>query len=273
MTSFSIAAIAGVPIGVALGAHYGWQSAFYMLVAFCILIWLVALRIVPSLTGHLAKHRPALAETLPALFALIANPRHLRAFALTGALTISNMIVIPFISPVLVGNLGVEPQQISWIYMVGGLATLFTARAIGRWSDRYGKTLVFRCVALFSILPILTITHLPALPLLAIIAFFPFFMVSISGRFIPIQALMTTVSEPAKRGAFLSVNSAIQQLGAGLGAWLGGMMLSAGNGDEILGYGLNGMAATALTIFSVFWISRVGRPAVAVIEPAMAAES
>jgi len=33
---------------------------------------------------------------------------------------------------------------------------------------------------------------------------------------------MTTVPEPARRGAFLSVKFAIQQLGTGLGAWVGG---------------------------------------------------
>jgi MFS transporter, DHA1 family, inner membrane transport protein len=273
MTSFSLAATAGVPIGVALGAYYGWQSAFYLLVVCCILIWIVGMRIVPSLTSHLAKLQPALAETLPNLFALLSNPRHLRAFALTASITISNMLVIPFISPVLVGNLGIEPQQISWIYMVGGMTTLFTARAIGRLADRYGKTHVFRGVALFSIIPILFVTHLPMLPLLALIAFFPFFMVPVSGRFIPLQALMTTVPEPAKRGAFLSVNTAVQSIGAGLGAWFGGMMLTTGPNNEILGYGTIGWVASALTMFAIFWISRVGHPLIKVATPAVAAEA
>ncbi len=110
-------------------------------------------------------------------------------------------------------------------------------------------------------LPLLFITHLPDLPLLALIAFFPFFMVSISGRNIPLQALMTTVPEPSKRGAFLSVNSAIQSIGTGLGAWFGGLMLSSGQGGEIIGYGRNGWCAAALTVLGVVWISRVTKSA------------
>lgn len=257
MTSFSMAAIAGVPLGVVLGAKFGWQTPFYLLTGFSLVIWAVGARLVPSLNAHLAKGPTPIAKILPDLFALIRKPAHLRAFALTGMTMISSMMVIPFISPVLVGNHGVAPQEISWIYLAGGLATLFTARLIGRLSDRYGKHKIYRYVALFSILPILFLTHLPDLPLLAMIAFFPFFMVSISGRAIPMQALMTTVPEPAKRGAFLSVNASIQSIGTGLGAWFGGLLLSSGTGTEILGYETNGWCATALTILGVLWVGRV----------------
>ncbi|MDB5800341.1 MAG: hypothetical protein JWL63_1280 [Rhodocyclales bacterium] len=264
MTSFSMAAIAGVPVGVVLGAQFGWQTPFYLLVMLSLLIWLAAARLVPSLRTHLAKRPTPLAEVLPDLAALLRKPAHLRAFALTGMMMISAMLVIPFISPVLVGNHGVAPQAISWIYLAGGAATLFTSRTIGRLSDRYGKHKVFRYVALFSMLPLLFITHLPTLPLLALIAFFPFFMVSISGRNIPLQALMTTVPDPAKRGAFLSVNSAIQSIGTGLGAWFGGLMLSSGPGGEIIGYGTNGWCAVALTLLGIVWIHRVTKVAMPV---------
>ncbi|WP_323117968.1 MFS transporter [Burkholderia alba] len=257
MTAFSLAAIAGVPAGVLLGAHFGWSAPFLLLVALSLAIWSGVLRIAPPLAEHLRQRPPALREVLPNLWKLFSNPRHLNAFALTFIMMVSHMLVIPFISPTLVANHGVQPAQLSWIYMAGGAATFFTSRWIGRMADRYGKHHVFRILALVSMLPVLFITHLPNLPFVAVVPFFALFMVVMSGRMVPMQALLTTVPAPSQRGAFLSANSALQALGTGTGAWLGGLMLSSGPNGRIEGYGTVGWAAVAVAAITVWWISRV----------------
>jgi DHA1 family inner membrane transport protein len=257
MTSFSLAAVAGVPTGVMLAAHYGWASPFYLLVLFSLLIWFGAWRVLPSLDGHLGRRVP-LAQVLPNLIGLYKVRGHLKAFLLSGVNMMTGMLVIPFISPVLVSNIGVQPAEITFVYLAGGVATLFTARMLGRWSDRVGAHKVYRYVALFSILPLMFMTHMPQIPLFAVILFFPFFMTALSGRNIPMQALMTTVPEPARRGAFLSANSAVQQIGSGVGALVGGLWLHTDAAGHISGYSLNGWIAAGLTLFSVLWIGQVG---------------
>ena len=266
MTSFSLAAVAGVPTGVMLAAHYGWASPFYLLVVFSLLIWFGAWRVLPPLDGH-RSHVP-LAEVLPNLIGLYKVRGHLKAFLLSGVNMMTGMLVIPFISPVLVSNIGVQPAEITFVYLAGGVATLFTARMLGRWSDRAGAQKVYRYVALFSILPLMFMTHMPQIPLFAVILFFPFFMTALSGRNIPMQALMTTVPEPAKRGAFLSANSAIQQIGSGVGALVGGLWLHTDAAGHISGYSLNGWIAAGLTLFSVLWIGQVGGAAAGAPAPA-----
>ncbi len=257
MTSFSLAAVAGVPLGVSLAAHFNWAAPFYLLVIFSLLIWLGAARVLPELNSHRSAKPAALADVLPNLLNLFRERRHLYAFLLSMMNMAASMLVIPFISPVLVGNLGIAPGDITWIYLAGGAATLFTARWIGKWSDRSGKHRVYRWVALFSILPLLFVTHMPQLSLLAVMIFFPFFMIPISGRNIPMQALLTTIPEPSRRGAFLSANSAIQQVGSGLGAWLGGLTLQVDSTGHISGYAINGWIAAGVTLFTVLWVSRV----------------
>jgi DHA1 family inner membrane transport protein len=194
---------------------------------------------------------------LPDLWRLLSNPRHMNAFALTFMMMVAHMLVIPFISPVLVANHGVAPAQLSWLYMAGGAATFFTSRRVGRLADRFGTRRVFRIAAVLSFLPVLFVTHLPDLPFYALVMFFPFFMVLLSGRMVPMQALLTTVPEPARRGAFLSANSALQALGTGCGAWIGGLMLSSSPTGQIMGYGMVGWVAVAIALIGVLWVSRV----------------
>jgi predicted MFS family arabinose efflux permease len=257
MTAFSLAAIAGVPAGVLLGARFNWAAPFFLLVVLSVLIWLAGSRLVPSLAEHLNRRQPPLAEVLPDLWRLLSNPRHLNAFALTFMMMVAHMLVIPFISPVLVANHGVAPQQLSWLYMAGGAATFFTSRLVGRLADRYGTQRVFRIAAVLSFLPVLFVTHLPDLPFYALVMFFPCFMILMSGRMVPMQALLTTVPEPSRRGAFLSANSALQALGTGSGAWLGGLMLGTSPGGQIVGYGTVGWVAVAIASVGVVWVSRV----------------
>jgi predicted MFS family arabinose efflux permease len=264
MTAFSMAAVAGVPAGIVLGAYINWSATFYLLVVLSLMIWIAGYWLVPSLKEHLAKQPVPLGQVIPNLYGMIIDPRNLGAYMLTFIMMVSHMLVIPFISPMLVANHGIAPQQIAWIYMAGGAATFFTARRVGLLSDRFGKHTVFRCIALFSMVPILFITHLPNLSLLAMVAFFPVFMVSVSGRMIPMQALITTVPPGNQRGAFLSVNSAIQSLGNGCGAWLGGLLLSSSTTGQIVGYGLNGWLAIGILTVAIFWIGQVhAKPVVA----------
>jgi predicted MFS family arabinose efflux permease len=257
MTAFSIAAVAGVPAGVLLGAHLGWSAPFYLLVILSMLVWYACSRVVPSLTEHLAARPATFAEVLPRLWRLATLPNHLRAFLLTFVVMASHMMVIPFISPSLVANHGVKPAQLAWLYMAGGAATFFTSRAIGRLSDRYGRRRTFVVLGILSMFPVLAITHLPDIPYLGMLLFFPVFMVLLSGRMIPMQALITTVPEARERGAFLSLNSATQSLATGCGAWFGGLLLSSGANGQIVGYGLNGLIAVCVAAFGIVWIFQV----------------
>ncbi|MEI2432917.1 MFS transporter [Lysobacter yananisis] len=274
MTAFAVASVIGVPVGILLGAHSRWSAPFWLLVALSLLIWLAGARVVPPLDQHLSRQREPLARALPNLIGLFANARHLNAFALTLMLTTSQMLVIPFISPMLVANHGIEPSQLSWMYMAGGVAAFFTSRLIGRLADRHGKQRVYRIAVAVSLLPVLFVTHLPAVGFLAMLLFFPFFMVSMNGRMVPLQALQTTVPQPQQRGAFLSANSAVMSLGTGLGAWLGGLMLSTDASGHIAGYGTVGWVAAGLALCSALWVGRVSAadaPAVATAtEPAQA---
>jgi predicted MFS family arabinose efflux permease len=72
----------------------------------------------------------------------------------------------------------------------------------------------------------------------------------------------------------MSITTAIQSLGVGLGSWVGGMLLDTGAGNTLIGYETNGWIGAALTVFAMFWIARVGhtepRQVLAAVVPAEA---
>jgi predicted MFS family arabinose efflux permease len=260
MTSFGMAAVAGVPAGVMLGAHFNWSAPFILLVGLSALIWCAAVLVLPRLDAHLAGPRRALADIVPDLLGLFTVARQRDAFLLSGLNMFGSMMIIPFIAPTLVGNLGVQPVDMTWVYLCGGAAALASSRWLGRMADRHGALPMFRIAVLWSIVPAMLLTHLVPLPMAVIVLCFVWFMTAMSARNIPMQALLTTIPAPHQRGAFLSVNSAIQQLGTGLGAWLGGQWLVTDSAGHIARYGLNGWLAAGLAVFASFWVLRLRAP-------------
>lgn len=257
MTSFGMAAVAGVPAGVMLGARYNWSAPFILLVAMSVLIWCAAAFILPRLDGHLAGGVRPLREIVPDLLGLFKVRRQRDAFLLSGINMLASMMIIPFIAPTLVGNLGVRPVDMSWVYLCGGAAALASARWLGRLADRFGAVRMCRFAMLWSVVPMLLLTHLVPMPMVWIICSFVLFMTSMSARNIPMQALLTTIPAPQRRGAFLSVNSAIQQLGTGLGAWIGGQFLTTDGAGRIANYAVNGWLAAAIAVFAALWVARL----------------
>ncbi len=257
MSAFSLAAIAGVPTGLYLAAQFDWRAPFFLLTGLSIVILLVAARVLPRVDAHLIHAR----ERHPGrhLRQLLANRTHLNAFALIVTLMFAGFSVIPFISPYMVANVGLREADLTYLYFVGGLATLFTARVIGRLADRHGKHQVFMWVAALSIVPILVMTHLPALSLALALVVMTVFMVFVSGRMVPAIALITTAVEPRLRGSFMSLNGAVQQMSAGFAAIGAGAIIGQSKTGALTHYGLVGTLAAGSTVLAILLARRLGR--------------
>src|SRR5262249_6261424 len=167
------------------------------------------------------------------------EPNHLRAFALMAALICSSFLVVPYLASSLVANVGLREADLKYIYLFGGLTTLLTLPLVGRLADRVGKLLVFRVLALAAMVPLFLVTVLPAgLSLVLVLLTTTLLFVATSGRMVPGMALITNSSGPHVRGGFMSFNSAVQQLGAGLASWFWGLLLHKGEDGRLIGFPL-----------------------------------
>jgi predicted MFS family arabinose efflux permease len=130
---------------------------------------------------------------------------------------------------------------------------------VGRLSDRFGKLRVFTVVALASIAPILALTHLPPVPLWVLLTVSTAFMCSMSGRFVPAMAMVTSSVSSRNRGSFMSVNSSVQSMGSGLAAFVGGAIIAELPDGRLLNFDRVGYLAVAATLLSLPLARRLRR--------------
>jgi len=253
--AFSVAAVMGVPIGLWLAAGWSWRAPFFTLAIVGIPLGIVAARLVPPLTTHLAHatHRHPFAQ----LAAIFGEANHRRAFALSIALTFGGFSVIPFVSPYYVANVGVAESELPLVYLVSGAATLVTAQVIGHWADRFGKRRVFTWIAAASIVPLLVTTNLPRVALPWALAASTLFFVLVAGRFGPAQALMSGAVDRRLRGSFMSFNAAILQLGSGSAALVAGLIIGRAPDGSLTRYGWVGLMAVACTLLAIALAARI----------------
>jgi DHA1 family inner membrane transport protein len=257
MTGFALASVAGVPFGLYLGTEFGWHMPFIVLA----ISGLPALAMVPFALPPLDEHVGAShSHPLHSLVATFSHSNHIKAFALIIALMIGSFTVFPFLSPYLVANVGMTEQELPLVYIAGGGLTLFAAPVIGRLADRYGKFTIYSLIAPGSALMLLVITHLPPVPTAVAVAVFGSLMVCNVGRMIAAMAMITSSVVPHQRGAFLSANSSVQHVAAGLGSYLGGVIVSQSVTGKIEHFGTVGWIAAASTLASLWLASRI-RPA------------
>jgi len=237
MSSFSVASIAGVPFGLFIATHssFGWQAPFLFLAVFGLLIFAMVYRMLPAISAHL-EDRDKKQPLLKVFANILEEPNQRKAIFLSMVMMLGHFAIIPFISPSMVANVGFSESQLQYIYLVGGLATIFTSPYIGKMSDQYGKFKIFAIFASLCALPVFAITNMPQISIYLALAVAAIFFIFVSGRMIPMQAMITASVNPKFRGSFMSINSSLQQLMAGLGSLLAGLIVVK---DEVSGRLLN----------------------------------
>jgi predicted MFS family arabinose efflux permease len=255
-SSFSVASVAGVPAGLFLANHLGWHAPFFLLAGLSAVITVGAWYTLPSMRGHLrqASDKP---KPWKDMLAIVGHANHWNAFALTIVMTAAGFLIIPYISPSLVANVGVSNDHLPFVYLCGGAVTFFSMKWIGKLADSKGKSRVFTWVSVVAIGPMLLITHLPLLPLWVVLVVTTFFMVFTSGRMVPGMALVTATVEPRYRGGFMSINSALQQFSSGVAAMIAGAIVVKTGDGRLSRYGVVGILAMISVLTSIFLARRL----------------
>jgi multidrug resistance protein len=255
MSGFSLAQIFGVPAGLWLAAHADWHQPFLVLSGVALVVNLAGVFILPRVDAHLV-HRGAQSDWAR-VREIVTNGNHLRAFGLVVMLTLSGMIMIPFLATAVVRNGGVSEKALVLVYVCGGVATLVSNNLLGRLGDRFGHVPVFNAMLVFAIVPVLLVTNLGPWPLSVILLVTTLFIVSMGGRWTPAMALVTMSVESRLRGGFMSLNSAIQAAFGAVASTLSGLIVVEAVDGRIERYAWAGLASLACLAIAALLIGRI----------------
>lgn len=258
MAAFSVASVIGIPIGLFLAETFHWHAPFVFLTLISLVVLFFLFKEMPSLTSHMKKgHSTKGVDVLHEFLSILKEKNHQRAYFLSIAIMLSGFMVIPFVSPYMVKNVGLSEKELPYIYFFGGIFTFVTSRGIGVLSDKYGKFKMFSIVAPLSMIPILLVTNLTHVSLYVALVCTTLFFILVSGRFVPVMAIVTSSAAREKRGSFMSLNSSIQMLATGSASLITGLIVTEGVGGKLEGFHLAGAIACVLTLVSVYLAKKV----------------
>ena len=251
MSAFALASVAGVPAGLFLAAQFNWHTPFFVLAAVSLALTAGAWVTLPPLADHLKHQR---SSPLASIVEVLRDANHQKAFAFTALMMIAGFTVIPYITIYTTTNGGLTVEQLPYVYLLGGAATLVTARWVGKLTDSVGKAKMFRFTAVFAMLSIWLVTLCAPLGLWGILLVTTLMFIGMNGRMIPGMAVATSAANPKHRGTFMALNSSIQSAAMGLATFVGGLVISRDAQGLVQYFWVNaalGMVATGLSLMLV----------------------
>ncbi|RCH55594.1 MFS transporter [Mucilaginibacter hurinus] len=255
---FAASQVLGIPIGLYFANLWGWHAPFLMIVGLAVLIGIVIIVKMKPVNKHLVLQEDK--NAFLHLWHTIENKDYRIGFTATAFLSIGGFMLMPFGSAYLINNIHITQQQLPTIFLITGLSSIVVMPYLGKLSDKYDKFYLFTAGSLLAIAMILVYCNMPPVPLWQVIVINVIMFMGIMGRMIPSTALATAVPEMRDRGAFMSINSSLQQMAGGIAAVCAGLIVSQPHKSAPLkNYDILGWVVTAAILLCLYFVYRVSQ--------------
>jgi predicted MFS family arabinose efflux permease len=257
-TGFGASQVLGIPISLYIANQWGWQSPFIMIVVLATIIFLAALLKLQPVTRHLALKTEKSAFTH--LWHTIRLRNYRIGFLSTSLLSLGGFMMMPWGSAFAVNNLNVSYAQLPILFMVGGVASLIIMPLIGSLSDKMDKFKLFTVAAIWLMVVVIVYTNLTPVHFAIVIIMNILMMIGIMSRMVPAMALTSALPQMQDRGAFMSINSSLQQIAGGLAAGVGGMIVvQKTKTSPLQHYDTLGYVIAVIIIINIVMVYRVSK--------------
>ncbi|MER5352277.1 Cmx/CmrA family chloramphenicol efflux MFS transporter [Kitasatospora sp. NPDC002551] len=134
LSGTTVATVAGVPAGAALGSALGWRAVFWAVAALCLPAALGVLTGVPAgRPPRDAADRPTVRTEL----ARLSSPRLLTVMLLAALVNAATFTGLTYLAPVVTGTAGLDASWVPVTLVLFGAGSFAGVTAAGRLSDRH----------------------------------------------------------------------------------------------------------------------------------------
>ncbi len=248
--------VLGVPIGLYFANAWGWEAPFWMIAIFSVgIALLIALKLKP-VVQHLSIQRDK--SAFKHLWHTLTMADYRVGFTATALLSIGGFMMMPFGSAFAVNNLKITYEELPMLFMISGVSSLLVMPLIGKLSDQIDKFKIFTVASIWMMIMCVVYTNLAVTPFWIVVILNILMMMGIMSRMIPSSALTSAIPAMADRGAFMSINSSLQQIAGGVAAAVAGLIVSQDSkGSPLKHYNTVGYVIIFISLLSIFLMWRV----------------
>ncbi len=255
---FGASQVLGIPIGLYLANIWGWEAPFWLVAGVAIIIAIIILLKLKPVTAHLLVQRDK--SAFMHLWHTIAKKRHRIGFTSTALLSIGGFMMMPFGSAFAINNLSLTNKELPMLFMISGISSLVIMPLIGKLSDSFSKFKIFMVASTWMMIMCVVYTNLGPSPFWIVVILNILMMMGVMSRMVPSSALTSAIPELEDRGAFMSINSSLQQIAGGVAAAVSGLIVvQPTKFSPLENYNIIGYLIVVISIISIYLMSRVNK--------------
>ncbi len=221
--AFAGSQILGIPIGLLLADKFSWHATFFMVVILAIVIGAAIVLKLQPLTEHLKLQTNS--NPLQHLWGTIKKRDYRTGYLATAMLSMGGFMLMPFTSAFIVNNVHIAQSELPIIFLFTGISSIIIMPVIGKLSDKIDKFKLFAIGSIVACVMIVIYTNLTPVPIWQVIIVNVILFMGIMSRMVPATALNSAIPDMSDRGAYMSVNSSLQQVAGGLAAVFAGLVV------------------------------------------------
>ena len=256
--AFGGSQILGIPIGLVLANYWSWHATFYMVLILAFILGIALVIKLKPLTEHLKLINNK--NALQHLLQTIKKKDYRIGFLATALLSMGGFMIMPFSTAFIVNNIHIAQSQVAIIFFFTGIFSIIIMPIVGKLSDKYDKLMIFGIGTIIAIVMVVIYTHLSPVPIWLVIIVNIVLFIGIMSRMVPATALNSAVPDAYDRGAYMSINSSLQQFAGGIAALFSGLVVvQKSKNSPIENFDVLGYVMVVLMLLCFYFVYKVKR--------------